>query len=356
MICKKIEYKNFRNIENEIFEPSSGITVLNGLNGQGKTNFLEGIYLFAGIRSFRTMHENELVRFNESSAELSMSFNNGKRDMKMTLRWLADSGKRFCSINGVTITKLSEMVGNFRAVLFCPSHLSIVKDGPSMRRKFIDSAISQIDTVYLKSLQRYNSILMQRNTLIKTGREKHDLSLFLKTNEMWAEQLAREAEFISAKRNDYIEKLNVYVSENILNMTDNKEKAAIYYLNPRTYSEYFKLLTENTEREFRSGMTLYGIHKDDLRIELCGKDARIFASQGQQRSIALSMKLSEGELSKEYGGEYPVFLFDDILSELDDGRKSFLLNGISGKQVIVTSCEKIKDIENVFLVREGRIL
>ncbi len=356
MICKKIEYKNFRNIEHEIFVPSKNITVLNGLNGQGKTNFLEGIYLFAGIRSFRTMHENELVRFNQNLAELNMLFNNGRRDMKMTLKWLSDSGKRFCSINGVPIIKLSEMVGNFRAVLFCPAHLSIVKEGPAMRRRFIDSAISQIDTAYLKSLQRYNSILIQRNTLIKTCREKHDISLFLDTNEMWADQLAKEAEFISAKRNEYIEKLSSYVSENISNMTDNKENVSIYYLNPRTYSEYFKLLTENTEREFRSGITLYGIHKDDLRIELCGKDARIFASQGQQRSIALSMKLSEGELSKEYGEEYPVFLFDDILSELDDGRRAFLLKGISNKQVIVTSCDRIKDIENVFLVKEGRIL
>ncbi len=353
MICKRIEYKNFRNIENAVFEPDPEITVLNGINGQGKTNFLEGVYLFAGVRSFRTAKENELVRFGENIAELKMLFNNGKRDINMTLRFAADTGKRYCKINGVSITKLSETVGNFRSVLFCPSHLSIVKDGPAMRRRFIDSAISQIDSSYLRSLQRYSSVLAQRNALIKMSRERHDDRVFLDTAEMWSEQLAKEAAFISEKRRIYTENLSRYVESTVSEMTSGKEKAEISYPYQKTYDEYLKLLTENEVRELRAGVTLYGVHKDDLKIELCGNDARAFASQGQQRSIALSMKLAEGEISKEISGEYPVFLFDDIMSELDFKRRDFLLEGIRGKQVILTSCEKISSKCKVFSVVNG---
>ncbi|MBQ7124874.1 MAG: DNA replication/repair protein RecF [Clostridia bacterium] len=355
MICKKIVYKNFRNIEYAELSPSENVTVLNGLNGQGKTNFLEGVYLFAGVRSFRTAKENELVRFGEDFAELNMLFNNGKRDINMTLRWVSESGKRFCRINGVPITKLSEMVGNFRAVLFCPGHLSVVKDGPAMRRRFLDSAISQIDSSYLRSLQKYNSVLAQRNALIKMSRERRDDSLFLSTAEMWSEQLAREAEIIAFKRNEYTEKLNGIVKEIISDMTAGKEFTDISYQTPKRYDEYIKLLTENTVRELKAGVTLYGIHKDDLKIELCGKDARAFASQGQQRSVALAMKIGEGELSREFGGEYPVFLFDDILSELDDKRRKYLLDGVKGRQVIITSCDGIETESLVYKVCDGKL-
>ncbi len=355
MICRRIEYKNFRNIEYAVLEPSPGVTVLNGLNGQGKTNFLEGVFLFAGVRSFRTARENELVRFGSEFAEINMSFHDGKRNLNMTLRWLAESGKRFCRINGVPITKLSETVGNFRAVLFCPGHLSVVKDGPSMRRRFLDSAISQIDSSYLRSLQKYNSVLAQRNALIKMSRDRKDDSLFLDTAEIWSEQLAKEAENISFKRNMYVEKLGVLVNGIVSDMTAGKESVSISYMFPKTYEEYRKLLTENMQRELRTGATLYGIHKDDLKIELCGNDARAFASQGQQRSIALAMKIAEGELSKEYGGEYPVFLFDDILSELDETRRKYLLSGVDGRQVIITSCDLIDTEARVFYINNGRL-
>ena len=355
MICKRIEYKNFRNIEYAVLEPSSDVTVLNGLNGQGKTNFLEGVFLFAGISSFRTARENEFVRFGAEFAEINMTFYNGRRDLNMTLRWIADSGKRFCRINGVPITKLSEMVGNFRAVLFCPGHLSVVKDGPSMRRRFLDSAISQIDPSYLRSLQKYNSVLTQRNALIKMSRERRDDSVFLNTAEVWSEQLAKEAELISSKRNLYVEKLEGLVNKIVSDMTSGRESVSISYMLPKTYDEYMKLLTENMQRELKAGATLYGIHKDDLKIELGGNDARAFASQGQQRSIALAMKIAEGELSKEYGGEYPVFLFDDILSELDEARRKYLLSGISGRQVMITSCDLIDTEAKVFYINNGSL-
>lgn len=355
MFCRKITYRNFRNIEYAELEPSESVTVLNGRNGQGKTNLLEGVYLFAGVRSFRSARENEFVRFGCDFAELNMIFFNGRRDINMNLRWTAGNGKRYCRINGVPITKLSETVGNFRAVLFCPGHLSLVRDGPAMRRRFLDAAISQIDPSYLRSLQKYNSVLLQRNALIKMSRDRRDDSIFLDTAEMWSEQLAKEAETIAAKRYSYTEKVTALVDPIISDMTGGNEHASLEYTTARSYDEYFRLLTENTTRELRAGVTLYGIHKDDIKIELCGNDARAYASQGQQRSIALAMKIAEGEISKDFGGEYPVFLFDDILSELDSSRRRYLLDGISGKQVFITSCDEINTESRVFHVENGEI-
>ncbi len=355
MICKRITYKNFRNIENaEIpFDPS--ITVFNGLNGQGKTNILEGVYFFAAGRSFRTVHENELVRFGCDYGQIEMTFFDGKRDNTAIFRFVPRLSKRFCIINDVPITRLSEVVGKFRAVLFCPEHLSIVKDGPSVRRRFIDNALSQTDSEYLRSLQKYNALLSQRNALIKMARDRRDDSIFLNGDSVWSEQLASIAELISQKRYSYIEKLTD-ISDNIISdMTSGRERVRLEYQSLKSKEEYLSLLTENKERELKFGATLYGTHKDDILIYLNGKEARSFASQGQQRSVALSMKIAEGEISKQISGSYPVFLFDDILSELDEGRREYLLSGIEGKQVIITSCDKIDKECKIYRVENGKV-
>ena len=339
MICRKVVYKNFRNIEYASVQPAESVTVFNGLNGQGKTNILEGIYFFAGGRSFRTVHENELVRFGADYGQIEMTFFDGKRENEMLFRFVPRIGKRFCSLNGVPITRLSEVVGKFRSVLFCPEHLSIVKDGPSVRRKFIDHALSQTDTDYLRSLQRYNALLSQRNALIKMARDRRDDNLFL-LSDVYAEQLASEAEIISEKRDLFISRLSIVTDEIISDMTAGKESSKLFYQVRKTREEYLSLLTENRDRELRFGATLYGTHKDDIEIMLNGREARSFASQGQQRSVALSMKIAEGELSREVSGTYPVFLFDDILSELDEKRRAFLQNEMNSRQVIMTTCEK----------------
>ena len=352
MIIRKIVYKNFRNIEYASVAPSESVTVFNGLNGQGKTNILEGVYFFAGGRSFRTVHENELVRFGCEYGQIEMTFFDGKRENEMLFRFVPRIGKRFCSLNGVPITRLSEVVGRFRAVLFCPEHLSIVKDGPSVRRKFIDHALSQTDTDYLKSLQRYNALLAQRNALIKMARDRRDDNIFL-LSDVYAEQLASEAEVISEKRDLYVSRLSTVTDEIISDMTAGKESTKLIYESRKTKEEYLSLLSDNRERELRFGATLFGTHKDDIEIMLNGREARSYGSQGQQRSVALSMKIAEGELSKEVSGTYPVFLFDDILSELDEKRREYLLSGIDGKQVIITSCDKIDTPCKVYNVNSG---
>lgn len=335
LFCKKIIYRDFRNIEKAELEFCPGTNIFVGSNAEGKTSAVEGIYLFARGKSFRSQHDTDMIRFDCDYASVDMEFNDTRRDHKMRIAYSRD-GRRLCKHNGVDIKKLSEFIGHFRAVIFCPSHLSLVKDGPSVRRSFIDTAISQIQPSYVGLLQKYNSILSQRNALIKNAYFQRDV--FDSTVEYWSEQLAEYAERISKKRAWYTSMLSEYSNSLIGDMTSGKEQLKISYRSEKSKDEYFAELCSNHDREIKYGSTLYGVHKDDLDIMLCGRDARSFASQGQQRSIALTLKLSEGEISRKECGSYPVFLLDDVLSELDAKRREYILSGLSDRQTFITSC------------------
>jgi len=352
MIAKRVSFRDFRNIESADIELSPGVNVLIGNNAQGKTNALEGIYLIAACKSFRTPRERDMVRFQKPYFEVALSMEDSQREQNLYFKaYSSESQKRReCRKNGVEISKISELIGVFRAVLFCPEHLSIVKEGPSERRSFLDIAICQLRPVYLKSLQRFNKILIQRNALLKQISDGNgDASLL----EVYSDQLAKESALIYRTRSEYIVRLDSYVKKFFSKLSDDSEKAAselpeLIYKNSfkiserisemEAYDRYYALLTQNTSKEIGAGVTLYGAHKDDIEIYLDGREARQFASQGQQRSIALAMKLGEGEISMEYSGEYPVFLFDDVLSELDERRQKFLLSRLDNRQVIMTTC------------------
>ncbi len=336
MYCDSIQYLNFRNIISEEIKPVRGVNILYGSNAEGKTNALEGIYMFANGRSFRSAKERQLIRFGENITALKLKFTDQKRSHELEIRF-TDNGKRLFRHNGVCVARLSEFIGSFRAVVFCPQHLSIVREGPSVRRTFLDSAISQINPFFIKTLQRYGCILEQRNSLIKNC-YKNPVS-FKETIDIWSEQLAAEAENISAERMRYVARLGERLDVLFKDMTEGTEVPELSYSKARTADEYLSLLSCNRDREIRAQTTLYGSHRDDMDILLNGREARLYASQGQQRSIAIAIKIAEGELSKEFTGEYPVFLFDDILSELDEKRRDFILSGLDGKQVIITSCD-----------------
>ncbi|MBR5515611.1 MAG: DNA replication/repair protein RecF [Clostridia bacterium] len=355
MHCKSIKLRDFRNIESAELEFSPGVNVFFGSNAQGKTSAVEGIYLFARGKSFRTQKDSEIIRFGCDYCSAQSVFNDGRRDHTMRIAYSRD-GRRLCKKNGVDIKKLSEMIGCFRAVIFCPSHLSLVKDGPAVRRSFIDAAISQIEPSYVSCLQKYNNILTQRNALIKNA--YNDRKTFDDTVEYWSQALSKEAQIISEKRSRYVELLSGYANGFIEDMTQGKEKLTLVYNRKKSEEEYMQELMSNHEREIKYGSTLYGIHKDDVEIELCGHMARSYASQGQQRTIALALKLSEGEISKKICGSYPVFLLDDVLSELDKNRREYVLSGIGERQTFITSCNtedfsNIKDI-SAFKTENGR--
>lgn len=343
MIVKNISYTNFRNIEGARISFDPGINLLYGDNAQGKTNALEGVYLFARGRSHRTAKEKDFILHGRDFACLTLEFEDVRRTQRLDVRYLR-SGRKFLKKNGMPVKKSSEFIGNFRAVIFCPEYLSIVRDGPSERRAFMDGGLCQLDPVYLAALQKYNCALMQRNKLLANCR--FDPNPFLLTGELWAEQMAQSGEIISFKRAEYMEQIEKEVKTLFFEMTAGAEEPTLCYKSPKKAEEFMALFESAKEREMKNGCTLVGVHKDDVEILLDGRPARIFGSQGQQRSIAVAMKLAEGSISAKITGEYPVFLLDDVLSELDDKRKRFVLSGLEGRQVIITCCDE-KDAERI---------
>lgn len=348
MRCVRIKVRDLRNIESAEVEFCDGVNILAGENAQGKTNLLEAIFYASVGRSFRSASTAQMIRFGAENAEISLDFKDAKRQQNIKVRIFKDK-QRQVEKNGVRIERLSDIMGSFRAVLFCPEHLSLVKDGPSERRAFLDMAISRMYPMYMYSLQKYNHALKQRNALLKEA--YHDRATFDATVELWSEQLAKEAAVISDMRLRFIRRAEGYISEFFREMTSDAERPKVVYHGSsgqsedeyldreKTQKRYMELLTSSYEREISAGATLYGIHKDDIDISLNGKSARIYASQGQQRSLALAMKLSEGEICREEFGDHPVFLFDDVLSELDGARRDYLINRMKDKQVIITTCE-----------------
>ena len=303
-------------------------------------------------KSFRAAHSSEIIRFGADHAELEIDYNDSVRDNNIKMHIFRDRQRRV-EKNHIKIEKMSEIVGSFRAVLFCPEHLSLIKDGPSLRRNYLDIAISRLYPLYMKTLQRYNYILKQRNMLIKNA--YNDRESFDSTIELWSEQLAHEAAIISKYRVEFIKRVNRCVADCFADMTGEREKASVSYIPSahgdedeyldvaETEKKYFSLLTSAYEREISAAATLWGIHKDDIDIRLNDKQARLYASQGQQRSLALALKIAEGDICCEEFGDYPSLLLDDVLSELDSSRREYLINRIDSKQVIMTSCESVFD-------------
>ena len=381
MNIDSISLENYRNIERAEIEFSRGVNVIEGLNAQGKTNMLEAVYYMSLGRSFRRAPDSELIKIGESRASAAISFTDSVRPQTMDMEFILDRGRtvRKARLNRVPIQKMSEIVGVFRSVLFCPNHLSIVKDGPAVRRNWIDVALSQLDASYMHELKRYCKILAERNTLIKNCRFGGADRTFEDTVGMWSEQLAESGAEITLKRLEYLKRISKHVDRFFFEMTgetSRAEKIDISYVSSSVLGgkdqlgdgeggaeidaaesknavkeSLYKLLMSRHEREIALGSTLFGIHKDDIKIKINGSAARNFASQGQQRSIALALKLAEGELSTEYTGESPVFLLDDMLSELDTRRREYILNELGERQVIITTCESIESLSGVGNVR-----
>ena len=361
-VCNSIDIQNFRNIESASVTFTDGVNLLHGDNAQGKTNLLEAVYFTALGKSFRPVKEAELIRFGEDSARVVNRFRDSIRTQSLSLSLFAGKGRRVVEQNGVKVDKMSEMVGAFRVVLFCPEHLSLIQGGPELRRNYLNVALSQLRPLYLQSLQRYGKLLKERNALLKRAPE--DMDTFKATEPMWSAQLAREAATVTMHRARYIRQVNEQVQACFADMMTKYEGGneipELSYLpamggewlskngtDPALFSDtakleqrYLELLSTHHDREIAAGATLWGIHRDDVQIKLNDRPARLYASQGQQRSLALAMKLAEGWVSAyESAGDMPVFLFDDVLSELDVHRRDYLVKEMQGRQVIMTACD-----------------
>ena len=367
MFCRSIHVENFRNIDVADVEFTSGVNILLGNNAQGKTNLLEAIYVTSLGRSFRAQSDADMIKFGQEMAHIQNKYSDSLRDMEISMRIFTGRKQKRIEHNRVKISKMSEIVGAFKVVLFSPEHLSIVKAGPSERRGFLDVAISQIKPMYIKALQSYNQVLKERNSLIKSAEE--DRRIFDSTIDIWSEQLAALSAQITEYRINYLKLAKAYIEKCFFDMTGDIERPTLKYVSSagvdtenfdvvECQEKYRELYFSRHDREIGAGATLWGIHKDDIEIELNGKAARFYCSQGQQRSIALAMKLAEGEIIKDFsGGDYPVFLLDDVFSELDSKRREYLTRNILDKQVIVTCCERLDiDDANVIIVENGKYM
>ena len=348
MIIKRFKAENFRNIERCDIEFSSGVNLLYGNNAQGKTNAVEGIYVFARGKSFRASEDKELIRFGSEGFRIFIEYEdkNGLNNLEYSLFGRERRRKK----NGYKIEKIKEMLGSFKAVLFYPDDLGLVKGSPEERRDFLNVAISQCYDIYLSYYANFKKALENRNCLLKLSSK----GMYVDDNELisWSYYMAEYASYINIMRKEYINKLSEYVGRLMKEISDGNEEVTLHYKSDiedysltreEIFNEYKRIFTEELSREKIVGSSLFGPHRDDIIININGKSARSFASQGQQRSIVLSLKLSEGEVNKEICGEYPVFLFDDVLSELDEKRKKFVIDGIGERQIIITSCEKDSD-------------
>ncbi len=348
MHIKKIKLHSFRNIEGAEITFHEGMNFLLGGNAQGKTNILEGIYLFARGKSFRLAKDAELIGFGKGGFSAEIVYE--KKEREETLSYRYDGRTRERKKNGVLLEKTAEMLGNFRAVLFYPDHLQLIKGSPSERRRFLDVAISQCYPVYVSVYARYEKYLSERNSLLKMAQKGYSGYDFEEQLFVYSEGLAKAAAEIRLYREEYVKRLSLYAKELLSELSGGKEELQLFYSSETPYDEgedkealterYKEALCKAVQREIIIGSTQLGIHRDDLTICVNGKNARDFASQGQQRSLVLVMKLAEGKISRALFGESPVYLFDDVLSELDEERKGFLLSGVGDAQFIFTGCDK----------------
>lgn len=362
MNIEKAVIKNFRNIENMELEPSNGINVIYGENGHGKTNIIESFWLFTGCNSFRTRKNIELINKDSKFSELFIQFfsNSREQDAKIII-----NDKKEAFLNGIKQNSPRKFLGEFQAVVFSPSVLSVIRDGPSEKRKFIDIAISLIKPNYAALLSKYNKTVIQRNSLLKQiGAEKKGEDILF----VFDEELARCGGKIIDYRLKYLNDLRSEAPQIYSEISNGREKMKISYVNSLKeigknnveWSEIlYKNLSENHEKDIIRQATSFGPHKDDLEIFLDDMNVRNYGSQGQQRSCALSLKIGEATILKNVSGEQPIALMDDVMSELDENRQKYLMKFFEGWQVFITCCDpshrsKINS-DKVFEICDGRI-
>ena len=360
-----LKFENYRNLADDIITPCEGVNMIYGDNAQGKTNLLETLWLFCGGHSFRNSKDSELIKWNKDFARIEMRFFGQERDQSAKITF--KSGKKEVEINGVQKKSASSLIEKFCAVVFSPEHLSLIKRGPSQRRKFIDSAICREKLKNAVILSKFNRVLIQRNSLLKDIYKKPSLEECLS---VWDEPLVNHGALLIKKRLDYVKMLSEKASAYHRGISKNSEELKIRYISSLDIKlddsleviedKFRKKLFDTRKDDIRLGVTNHGPHRDDIEILINGKNAKAFGSQGQQRSAVLSLKLAEASVLKERMGEEPVILLDDVLSELDMSRQDFLLNELVGCQVFITCCEKSnkEQLKNgkIFQIKNGEIL
>lgn len=359
-MIKNLRLQNFRNYEHEIVQFMPGINILIGDNGQGKTNVIEGIYYLLTGKSYRVQREQELLRWEQSEFHLYGDFLMNHH--KVSLESHYKDKRKMVKINQVSCQRLSDFVGTINVIFFSPDDLVMIKGGPSERRRFLDLHIAQMRPGHVSILNAYNKAIHQKSALLKSYTEK---SLKYSQLQLWNEQIIELGKKIIFNRADLTHRLQTIADGIYGNLSSKKEKLQIFYhaLGKKTVneaiSEFPKLMNDKLEQEIERQMVLVGPHRDDLQILLNDKSGRLYASQGQQRSLVLSLKLAELELIRQEKGEYPLLLLDDVLSELDRFRRDYLIKFIESSHIqtliTMTSADNQLESGTLYRVEQGHI-
>ncbi len=357
MYIKKVSLRGFRNLFELDMELNNGLNLFYGNNAQGKTNFLESLYVCAMGRSQRTRMDGQMVGFHKTESHIRLMIQKENYTDRIDVHLKRDE-KKGIAINGIPIRKSGELFGLLQVVIFSPEDLNLIKGSPSERRRFMDMEICQLSRVYYYELQQYYRSLKQRNHLLKEIQKKPWLEDTLFS---WDEQISGFGCKIIQARRSFIEKLNQISSQKQLSLTGGQDDLVIEYRPNCTEEVFLDKLRKNVKRDILFGSTQNGPHKDDMSFMIHGNDVKIYGSQGQQRITALSARLAEIDLIEEETGQKPVLLLDDVLSELDERRQNYLMESISGMQSVLT-CTGIEDsvkkyMKDAFLfyVENGKI-
>ena len=353
MYIKKIKLTHFRNYDNQEITLSPKINIFYGDNAQGKTNIIESIFLCSIGKSFRTSKEKEMIEFGKDFSNIEVEYEKMDRSGKIKIEL---QEKKNIFLNGIKLTKLSELLGNIHTVIFTPDDINILKGGPQKRRRFLDMMIGQLRPNYVYLLNRYNKTLEQRNNYLK------QIKMESKSDELlsiWNEKLAEYGEKIYLYRKEFINKIIQKIKKIHKEITNNLEEIEIeYHSDCEDTNKFIEKLNQSQKIDILRGYTTKGIHRDDFSVYINQKLVNIYGSQGQNRTVILSLKLSELQVIYDEVGEYPILLLDDFMSELDEKRRSNFLEYTKNTQVIITCTDKIliSELENkIYKVKKGEI-
>lgn len=341
MIIKSLELQNFRNYDSLNLTFDSGTNILYGFNAQGKTNILEAIYLSATTKSHKGSKDKEVIQFGNEEAHIRSYIEKDDLEYKIDMH-IRSSKSKGIAINNQKIKKAAELLGLLNVIFFSPEDLSIIKNGPSERRRFVDMELCQLDKFYLYNLNNYNKIVNQRNKLLKDLYMNPDLR---ETLTIWDSQLVSYGSQIIERRKAFVNQLNDIIADIHNKLSGGKEHLFIQYEPDISAEDFAESLKLNQQKDIKLKQTSVGPHRDDFCFKINDVDIRKYGSQGQQRTAALSLKLSEIELVKKITNDTPVLLLDDVLSELDSNRQNYLLNNISDIQTIIT-CTGLDEFVN----------
>ena len=341
MIVESIELKNYRSYEELHIDLSPGTNILYGDNAQGKTNVLESIYLCCTSKSHRGSKDRDIIRFSQEESHIKLQIRRGNVPCRIDMH-LKKNKPKGIAINGIPLRRASELFGVANVVFFSPEDLNLIKNGPSERRRFIDMELCQLSQVYVHSLVQYNRALMQRNKLLK------ELSFhpeYEDTLDIWDEQLIRYGREVMEQRRSFLAQMDAIVHEIHGNLSGGREDMKLIYAPDTREEDLEQAFKKNRPQDIKQKTTLSGPHRDDMNLMIGGVDVRRFGSQGQQRTAALSLKLSELELMQRISRDNPVLLLDDVLSELDGHRQNQLLSAIRHIQTLIT-CTGLDEFVN----------